>query len=116
MNDFLVFVTFDLVNGTNEDYETAYGILEAYGFKSVGEHVGRPTVKLTTAMILRTSGPSAVTVCDAVRKELVAAFQRAGFKADLAVMVGTALSVTRIPDDLKAIAPQLAPVPWAPRP
>lgn len=112
---YYVSVTFDLVNGSREDYEGAYAILAAHGFKSVGEQTGRPTVKLTTTMIKLAEGSSAEMVCQTVENGIIAAFQRKRFKADLAVMVGEAFSLTRIPDDLIAPAPLPAPGRGAPR-
>lgn len=86
---YLVFCTFDLKNGSSQDYQNAYADLEQLGLKKVQKSDGGGDVVIPTTSVMGTfNGNSAGAVRDDVRNWVKKAFSARRFKSELFVVVG----------------------------
>jgi hypothetical protein len=82
------FCTFDLKNGSAQDYKNAYSDLEKIGLKRVVVGNNNDIVIPTTSVFGEFNGGSASSVRDTVRQKVKDAFQKRGFKSEIFVFVG----------------------------
>lgn len=86
---YLVFCTFDLKNGSVQDYKNAYTDLEALGLKKVMvEGNGNKVVIPTTSVMGEFNGQGAASVRDDMLSRIKGALQKRGFKSEIFVVVG----------------------------
>lgn len=86
---YLAVCTFDLKNGSFDDYRNAYSALERIGLKKAVVATNKSTVVAPTTMTLgEFNGQDTGTVRDWVRNQVKAAFERLGLKGEIFVVVG----------------------------
>ena len=86
---YLVFCTFDLKNGSANDYQNAYADLNAIGLRQVHKAGnGIDVVIPTTAAMGEFNGASAAAVRDSVSQQVRAAFASRRFRSEIFVVVG----------------------------
>ncbi len=86
---YLVFCTFDLKNGSSQDYQDAYSDLSDIGLeKVVVAKNGNEIVIPTTSVMGEFNGTSVTSVRDEVRSSIKSAFKARGFDSEIFVVVG----------------------------
>jgi hypothetical protein len=86
---YFVTCTFDLKNGSSQDYQNAYADLEKIGLKKVVVHSdGRRIVAPTTLVAGIFNGTRASSVCSDIRDNVKNAFSARGFSSEIFVVVG----------------------------
>jgi hypothetical protein len=82
-------VSFDIANGSYDDYTNAYADLSMLGFKKVLTALGGPTVSLpTTTCAGEFAGSSAASVRDLLCAKVQAAFQARRLVTEIFISVG----------------------------
>jgi hypothetical protein len=87
---YLAVCTFDLKNGSHDDYRNAYGALERIGLKKTVVASNNNTVVAPTTMTIgEFNGQDTGSVRDFVRNQVESAFKRLGLTAEVFVVVGS---------------------------
>ena len=86
---YLAVCTFDLKDGSYDDYRNAYAALERIGLKKTVVATNSNKVVAPTTMTLgEFNGQDTGSVRDGVRNQVKAAFDRLGLKSEIFVVVG----------------------------
>jgi len=80
--------TFDLENGSSQDYANAYYDLDIIGLKRVVAGTNRNVVIPTTMTLGYVEGFDVSQVCDQIRTKVKNAFSLRGLKSEIFITVG----------------------------
>ncbi len=85
---YLVICTFDLKNGSSQDYQNAYADLEKIGLKKVVmTNAGGKLVMPTTTTAGEFEGTSSETLRDSIREQVRRAFTARRFSSEIFIVV-----------------------------